>query len=173
VGFEDGLFPGLRSIGDPEEMEEERRLAYVAITRAKKSLDICHARLRMLYGRTNAALASRFLKEIPEEYIQRKGGVRVQAERPTYGAQPTNAQAVARREQIKRSQKSALTAGASEKPAVLELHKGDMIQHKAFGKGMVLTATRIGNDTLLEIAFDGVGTKKMFANTASVHMKKL
>ena len=173
VGFEDGLFPGLRSIGDPEEMEEERRLAYVAITRARKSLDICHARLRMLYGRTNAALASRFLKEIPEDFIQRKGGVRVQPERSSYGAQPANAQTLARREQIKRSQKSSLTAAAAAPKAALELHKGDMIQHKAFGKGMVLTATRIGNDTLLEIAFDGVGTKKMFANTASVHMKKL
>ena len=68
---------------------------------------------------------------------------------------------------------SGLTAAAAVPKAVLELHKGDMIQHKAFGKGMVLTATKIGNDTLLEIAFDGVGTKKMFANTASVHMKKL
>ena len=173
VGFEDGLFPGLRSIGDPEEMEEERRLAYVAITRARKTLDISHARQRMLYGRTNAYLASRFLKEIPEEYIQRKGGLRVQPERTGYGVQPTNAQAAARREQIKRSQKSGLTAAAAAPKAVLELHKGDMIQHKAFGKGMVLTATKIGNDTLLEIAFDGVGTKKMFANTASVHMKKL
>ena len=173
VGFEDGLFPGLRSIGDPEEMEEERRLCYVAITRARKTLDISHARQRMLYGRTNAYLASRFLKEIPEEYIQRKGGVRIQPERSTYGTQPVNAQTVARREQIKRSQKSGLTAASAAPKAVLELHKGDMIQHKAFGKGMVLTATKIGNDTLLEIAFDGVGTKKMFANTASVHMKKL
>ena len=173
VGFEDGLFPGLRSIGDPEEMEEERRLCYVAITRARKTLDICHARMRMLYGRTNAYLASRFLKEIPEDFIQRKGGIRVQPERPAYGTQPVNAQTVARREQIKRSQKSGLTAAAAAPKAILELHKGDMIQHKAFGKGMVLTATKIGNDTLLEIAFDGVGTKKMFANTASVHMKKL
>ena len=127
----------------------------------------------MLYGRTNAYLASRFLKEIPEEFVQRKGGVRVQPERPTYGAQATNAQSVARREQIKRSQQSSLTAASSAPKAVLELSKGDMIQHKAFGRGMVLTATKIGNDTLLEIAFDGVGTKKMFANTASVHMKKL
>ena len=174
VGFEDGLFPGLRSIGDPEEMEEERRLAYVAITRARKTLDISHARQRMLYGRTNAYLPSRFLKEIPEEYTQRKGGVRVQPERPAYGAQIVNAQSAARQAQIRRSQRSGLTAAASAAPkAVLELHKGDMVQHKAFGKGMVLTATKIGNDTLLEIAFDGVGTKKMFANTASVHMKKL
>ena len=174
VGFEDGLFPGLKAIGDPEEMEEERRLCYVAITRARKTLDISHARQRMLYGRTNAYLASRFLKEIPEDYIQRKGGMRIQPERPAYGAQPANARSAARQAQIKRSQKSSLTSAAAATPkAVLELHKGDMIQHKAFGKGMVLTATKIGNDTLLEIAFGGVGTKKMFANTASVHTKKL
>ena len=67
VGFEDGLFPGMRAIGDEEEMEEERRLCYVAITRAKQSLTISHARQRMIYGRTSAALPSRFLKEIPED----------------------------------------------------------------------------------------------------------
>ena len=182
VGFEDGLFPGLRSIGDAEEMEEERRLCYVAITRARKTLDISHARQRMLYGRTNSALASRFLKEIPEEYIQRKGGNRLQADKPSYGSygtgsyggqRPMSAQNAARREQIKRSQKSSLTAAPAPAPVRLELHKGDMVQHKAFGKGMVLTATKMGNDVLLEIAFDGVGTKKVFANTASAHMKKL
>ena len=174
VGFEDGLFPGMRSIGDAEEMEEERRLCYVAITRARKTLDISHARMRMLYGKTNAYLASRFLKEIPEECIERRGGTRVQAERPAYGTQPMTPQNAARREQIKKSQRSSLTASAAAAPApVLELNKGDMVMHKAFGKGMVLTATKVGGDTLLEIAFDQIGTKRMFAKTASVHMKKL
>ena len=186
VGFEDNIFPGQRSIGDEQEMEEERRLCYVAITRAKKTLDLCHARQRMLYGRTQAYLASRFLKEIPEEYLQRKGGNRLQADRPAYGSygsggpygsygaqRPLSPQNAARREQIKKSQKSGLTtAVTASAPAMLELHKGDMVQHKAFGKGMVLTATPVGGDVLLEIAFDGVGTKKMFAKTASVHMKK-
>ena len=74
VGFEDGLFPGMRAIGDRDEMEEERRLCYVAITRAKQSLTITHARQRMLYGRTSAAMASRFLREIPEELTLKKGG---------------------------------------------------------------------------------------------------
>ena len=175
VGFEDGLFPGLRSIGDPEEMEEERRLCYVAITRARKTLDISHARQRMLYGRTNAYLPSRFLKEIPEEYIQKKGGVRPQPERSGYGqgGYGVNPQVAARKEAIRKSQRSSLTATPATAPVMLELNKGDMVQHKAFGRGMVLTATKVGGDTLLEIAFDGVGTKKMFAKTASVHMKKL
>ncbi|MBE6949931.1 MAG: ATP-dependent DNA helicase PcrA [Ruminococcaceae bacterium] len=173
VGFEDGLFPGVRSIGDPEEMEEERRLCYVAITRARKTLDICHARMRMLYGQTRPYMASRFLKEIPEEVVQHKGGTRVQAERPSYGTQSMSPQSAARREAIKKSQKSSLTAAPAAAPAMLELSKGDMVQHKAFGKGMVLTATPVGGDTLLEIAFDEIGTKRMFAKTASVHMKKL
>ena len=72
VGFEDGLFPGMRAIGDREEMEEERRLCYVAITRAKKSLTISHARMRMIYGRTASALPSRFLQEIPESCIVKR-----------------------------------------------------------------------------------------------------
>ena len=139
----------------------------------------------MLYGRTNSAMASRFIKEIPEDYIQRKGGNRLQADRPSYGqsgygtgsyggSRPVSAQTAARQAQIKKSQKSSLTATAPAQTApMLELNKGDMVQHKAFGKGMVLTAMKVGGDTLLEIAFDQVGTKKLFAKTASVHMKKL
>ena len=185
VGFEEGLFPGQRASGDEQEIEEERRLCYVAITRARKTLDISHARQRMLYGRFSGAIASRFLKEIPEEYIQRKGGNRLQADRPAYsqssygtgsygGSRPMSAQNAARREQIKKSQKSSLTATApAAAPAMLELNKGDMVQHKAFGRGLVLTATKMGNDVLLEIAFDEIGTKKLFAKTASAHMKKM
>ena len=71
---------GMRAIGDAEEMEEERRLCYVAITRAKKNLTISHAKQRMLYGRTNAALKSRFLNEIPEECVIHKGGFRPRPE---------------------------------------------------------------------------------------------
>ena len=73
VGFEDGLFPGMRAIGDHAEMEEERRLCYVAITRAKQRLFISHARQRMLYGRTASAMQSRFLREIPEDLVVKKG----------------------------------------------------------------------------------------------------
>ena len=74
VGLEEGLFPGMRAIGEPEEMEEERRLCYVAITRARERLTISYAHQRMLYGRTNACMPSRFLKEIPEECVEHRGG---------------------------------------------------------------------------------------------------
>ena len=72
VGAEDGLFPSARAIGEPEEMEEERRLCYVAITRAKRRLTITCAHQRMLYGRTTVSRPSRFLAEIPEELVERK-----------------------------------------------------------------------------------------------------
>lgn len=181
VGFEDGLFPGMRSIGDPEEMEEERRLCYVAITRAKKTLDITHARQRMLYGRTNSAMVSRFLKEIPEECLEKKGGQRSHQNQERgqagagqgtgYGNRTSKAYSMVK-EQIKRSEKSVFTS-APTKSSMLELNKGDMVQHAAFGKGMVLSVMKMGGDALLEIAFDQIGTKKLMSKTASAHMKKL
>lgn len=172
VGFEDGLFPGMRAIGDAEEMEEERRLCYVAITRAKQSLTISYARQRMLYGRTSASLPSRFLKEIPEECLVRKGGYRRAA--PLYGgeyAEPYQMRQVPyQRTQPKHMGNSF--ASTTNSPA-LELNAGDMIQHAAFGRGMVLSVMKMGGDALLEIAFDDIGTKKLMAKTASAHMKKL
>lgn len=164
VGFEDGLFPGMRAIGNAEEMEEERRLCYVAITRAKKSLTISYAKQRMLYGRTNAALQSRFLREIPEEITVHKGGYySVQYIPPTY-TQP----------QIKKmTQTSYLNNAGPKTPSMLNVRKGDMVQHTAFGKGMVLSVIQMGGDALVEIAFDQIGTKKLMLKTASQHMKKL
>ena len=166
VGFEDGLFPGMRAIGDGEEMEEERRLCYVAITRAKETLTISHARQRMLYGRTSAAMASRFLKEIPQNDVVKKGGYRQASE---YGYQNyRTAPAMPDR----KPQYNAYSAPA--KPATfLELNKGDMVEHAAFGKGLVLSVMKMSGDALLEIAFDRIGTKKLMAKTASSHMKKL
>jgi DNA helicase-2/ATP-dependent DNA helicase PcrA len=160
TGFEDGLFPGMRSISDREEMEEERRLCYVAITRAMETLTITHARQRMLYGKTTAALASRFLREIPQKCINFRG------------VQPST--------QSKIPERSAFTPQKFNEikktitPAVtLDLQKGDLVLHTAFGRGMVLTITKIGVDALLEIAFDQIGTKKLMLKTASQHMKKL
>ena len=173
VGFEDGLFPGMRAIGDTEEMEEERRLCYVAITRAKKHLTISHARQRMLYGRTSSALPSRFLKEIPEDCIVRKGGYR-RAPESGYGSSFSQHSdyysAPVRKPQAKHITSSVATAG---KGTYLELNQGDMVMHAAFGRGLVLSVMKMGGDALLEIAFDDIGTKKLMAKTASAHMKKL
>ena len=177
VGFEEGLFPGMRAIGDQAEMEEERRLCYVAITRAKECLTISHARQRMLYGRTASALPSRFLKEIPEECIVKKGGFRVAQEsgysartegRSAYGQRSGYA---ARKAPVRKLGNSMVTS--TQSCAVLELNQGDMVSHAAFGRGMVLSVMKMGGDALLEIAFDDIGTKKLMAKTASSHMKKL
>lgn len=173
VGFEDGLFPGMRAIGDMEEMEEERRLCYVAITRAKENLTISHAKQRMLYGRTNASLPSRFLREIPEDMVVKKGGYHSQVNQyGSFGAAPNPRYNYAATAQ-KASYKSAYSAPAATKAAYLELNKGDMVQHTAFGRGMVLSVVKMGGDALLEIAFDQIGTKKLMAKTASAHMKRL
>ncbi len=168
VGFEDGLFPGMRAIGDLDEMEEERRLCYVAITRAKKQLTISYAKQRMLYGRTNAALPSRFLKELPDSQVVRKGGYQSYQDRPqTYDWSSY------RRPAAQETSYKPCAAPVQEKATYLELNKGDMVSHTAFGKGMVLSVLKMGGDALLEIAFDQIGTKKLMAKTASTHMKKL
>ncbi len=178
VGFEEGLFPGNRCLGDPEEMEEERRLCYVAITRAKQTLNISYARQRMLYGRTTTNIASRFVDELPEDFVERRGGFKPRPERSYdevsqvggYGGGYSGQKQRAPRPP--RKDYSSLT-GAAPKQANIQFAKGDMIQHKAFGRGMVLTVLPMGNDALLEIAFDGIGTKRLMANTASQHMTKL
>ena len=168
VGFEDGLFPGMRAIGDRDEMEEERRLCYVAITRAKKHLTLSYARQRMLYGRTSSALASRFLKEIPADITEKKGGYQPASQ---YGSVDFGY-----RSSYQPAKKVTYTDYSPSKPVAaptLELNKGDMVQHSAFGRGLVLSVLKMGGDALLEIAFDTVGTKKLMAKTASAHMKKL
>ena len=169
VGFEDGLFPGMRAIGDYEEMEEERRLCYVAITRAKKNLTISYAKQRMLYGRTNAALPSRFLREIPENTLQRKGGYHRKADQQPYDS------SFVRQDYAIPQYKREIPAykASTVKVQCLELNKGDMVQHTAFGRGLVLSVMKMGGDALLEIAFDEIGTKKLMAKTASAHMKRL
>lgn len=171
VGFEEGLFPGMRAIGDREEMEEERRLCYVAITRAMDNLTISYAKQRMLYGRTNAAMQSRFLKEIPEDVVLRKGGYR--QNQSAYNGysnasahRPYIAQGVYNKEITRMSE-------ATNKTLVPDFQKGDMVRHTAFGKGMVLSVLKMSGDALLEIAFDEIGTKRLMAKTAAAHMKRL
>ena len=171
VGFEDGLFPGMKAIGDMEEMEEERRLCYVAITRAKQTLTISHARQRMLYGRTNASMSSRFLRELPQDEIEKKGAyvAPYRSERTDYD-QPVRTRSAG---EWYTSKNTYTPPKPANNAPVLELNKGDMVHHTAFGRGMVLSVVRMGGDALLEVAFDQIGTKKLMAKTASAHMKKL
>ena len=173
VGFEDGLFPGMRAIGDREEMEEERRLCYVAITRAKERLFISHARQRMLYGRTAAAMASRFLREIPEDLVVKKGAYYAPTQRQYASSDYAQPLRYAQPAVASRSEFTSTTSSSVGKGVMLDLSRGDMVSHSAFGKGLVLSVMKMGGDALLEIAFDQIGTKKLMAKTASAHMKKL
>ena len=172
-GWEEGVFPGNAVLYDPSQVEEERRLAYVAITRAREELYLYHAESRMIFGSTSHNRLSRFAEEIPEELIERSRS-REYAYRTSMGGafgtmphskeRPTPASGRA-------SQAGGFAAQVYRptpaKPAPAGTFKaGDTVQHKTFGTGVILTATPMANDTLLEIAFDKVGTKKLFANFA-------
>ena len=208
VGAEEGIFPGIRAIGEQDEMEEERRLCYVAMTRAKEKLYLTCANQRMLFGRTSSNRPSRFLEEIPPEHLERSGrnfldqtsdwgGVPSRAsgyggygqrgtyaggggnpfdQRPRYESRPSGgdyggfARAMSGGGKA-RPKISGVSAAPSAAPA--DFRKGDMVQHKAFGRGMILSIQKMGGDALVEIAFDNVGTKRLMMKSAAAHMTKI
>ena len=167
IGAEEGIFPGMRAIGEPDEMEEERRLCYVAITRAKRRLYVSCARQRMLFGRTTANRISRFVDEIPEEHIKKnlpKGyGYREQRQENPY-----------RRKRPPEPKPHAVAAPSAPKSAAQSpaFAVGDRVQHKAFGAGTLTKMTPMGGDYLIEIQFDQGGVKKLMLRAAALHMTK-
>ena len=164
VGAEDGIFPGNRAIEQPEELEEERRLCYVAITRAKEQLYITHTRHRMLYGRTLYNRPSRFLTELPEECVHR-------IERPKPEAQVGAADGQSRFAAARKKHVLPQYHAAAAVPQ-LELRAGEMVHHKTFGRGMVISVQPMGGDALLEIAFDNIGTKRLMSKAAAAYLSK-
>lgn len=176
VGMEETIFPGTRAIGEPEEMEEERRLCYVAITRAKEKLYLTSAHQRMLFGRTTANRVSRFVFEIPEEHIQKSipknYGYQDRARENVSGFEsPKRWDAQVRREPIK-PKAPAYPAPAAPKPAeAVSYAVGDRVQHKAFGPGEIVKMTPMGGDFLVEIKFEGT-VKKLMLRAAAQHMTK-
>lgn len=166
VGMEENVFPSSRSMDSEEEIQEERRLAYVAITRAKKQLYLTRACERMLYGHTDRNRKSRFLKELPAENIlktEQEGLSQVlNSATATFGEVGT-VRSMSLRQQLN-IRKSEKNTDASAQ----HFSAGDRIRHKIFGEGTVISAAAMGNDTLLEIAFDTKGTKKIMANYARV-----
>ena len=166
-GMEEGVFPGQQAIFAPEEIEEERRLAYVAITRAKKILIITHARERMLYNMTQHNPLSRFVREIDEKYLD------IQKERTrSYGGfTPT----------IQRTNTGTDTSSngtftvpkKTEKKDITLYSVGDRVRHFTFGEGTLLSITPMSNDYMYEIAFDNVGTKKLMATYVNKLLKKI
>ena len=170
VGMEEGIFPGMRCIGDEEEMEEERRLCYVALTRAKEQLHLTCASMRMLYGRTSANRPSRFAGEIPPELLEQSGRSYQERSRPWESGSSFVPSPQARPKPIPTPGRPIPTQSTS--PA-LTLQKGDSVQHKAFGRGLVLSVQKMGGDALVEIAFDTVGTKRLMLKSASQHLSKV
>ncbi len=163
-GMEDGVFPSMATIMEPGELNEERRLAYVGITRAKEKLYLIKTRERMLFGSTTHNRESRFVSEIPSELLEKTGDENVFARKATIGGVGESRQS-GRFDPFAMKKSAPKTAPSSNKYAV-----GNMVFHKAFGKGMVTSVTPMGNDTMLEIAFDKVGTKTLMANFAKMEI---
>ena len=200
IGAEEGLFPSMQAIGQSEDMEEERRLCYVAITRAREKLYITCAAQRMLYGRTSANLPSRFTEEIPQTLLDRQGlakkkanlwdddGTFISGRSGTWGggASGYSGGGVSYRPGSFGTSYAARTGrigaakrAAPEKPKTVlsapkapDFKKGDRVVHKAFGKGVIEKMTPMGGDALVEVKFDSGETKRMMLRVAVQHMTK-
>ncbi|MBR7181391.1 MAG: ATP-binding domain-containing protein, partial [Clostridia bacterium] len=158
-GFEEGIFPGMATImAGPDEIEEERRLAYVAITRAKNELCILHTKSRLLYGRTSANPASRFLGEIPDALLDRP-----RVERPAYAGSAGGYRPQYASQSASASRIGVTAPTAPRRATSATFVAGDRVRHATFGEGLILSVQKIAADTLYEIAFDTKGTKKLMA----------
>lgn len=194
AGMEDGLFPGYMSInaGDREELEEERRLCYVGITRAEQELTLTSARRRMVHGETQYNPMSRFVKEIPRElldtgnkkftqetempvqqntYARAREAFRAQAFGGAFGGMtPAKNQGVGKpltgSQALASLQKGSQLAAGGNGPLGYEV--GDRVRHVKFGEGTVTDIKEGGRDHEVTIEFDSVGTRKMFAKFAKL-----
>lgn len=163
-GMEEGIFPGAQCMFSEEELEEERRLAYVGITRAKEKLYLVNAQQRMLYGTTNRNMASRFLREIPMSVTEDVSTKTYKV--PTAG----NSKITHTASSAVGARKFGQAGNAAAKPSA-DYKVGDTVLHKSFGTGTILSLQPMGGDILMEIAFDKAGTKKMMANFARLEKK--
>ena len=169
IGAEEGIFPGMRAIGEPEEMEEERRLCYVAITRAMRRLYITCAQQRMLFGKTTNNRVSRFGEEIPPEDLERGYVPRGY----NYSDRPRGFEQRSPERPAHKNPIQPIRTPSSASAAPPEFRQGEMVEHRSFGRGMIVTMTPMGGDFLVEIAFDNVGTKRLMLRAAAKMMKKL
>ncbi len=193
VGMEEGLFPGNQVMYDPSELEEERRLCYVGITRAKEKLYITNARSRMLFGNTSFTRPSRFLSEIPDELTDFErnapqqtfyggysgvsygggssssysGGTKMFSRENSY-SKPTSSAPKNKASGFANGGFSSAPKKTETDNVTLDFKVGDTVEHKTFGKGMIVSAKAVGGDMLLEIAFDNCGTKKVMAKMAKL-----
>lgn len=162
VGMEENIFPSARSMESEADIEEERRLAYVAITRAKKKLYLTHAVERMMYGRTDRNRISRFVKELPKENVE------MAEEQGLSGLLSGFGGGFGEIHSMNMQQQLAHKRSRNNSSETQEFNAGDKVRHNIFGEGVVLNSTKMANDTLLEIAFETRGTKKIMANFAKI-----
>lgn len=183
-GMEEGIFPSSQAIMDPDELEEERRLAYVAITRAKKELYILRAKTRTMYGRTQFNAPSRFIEDIPAEYINEEeeyeknnapdGRVPFRASfdeegNVTYSSRQMRTPSARPRASSMSRDKLTVNQTAAPKRATGEIFEpGTRVLHPVFGKGEIISAKVMGADRLYEVVFDRVGTKKLMGSYAKL-----
>lgn len=183
TGLEEGIFPGQQAIYEPTELEEERRLAYVGITRAKRELYLTGAAQRMLFGRTTRNRPSRFVGEIPgelmktEDETERFGSYHSgYGERTGYGSGYGARQTTVYRPNKLGSSPAPAPAAPRPRPAVpaaepFTLKTGDRVYHKTFGEGSILKIEPMGGDHLLTIHFDKVGAKRLMATFARLEKR--
>ena len=162
AGLEEGVFPSIATMMNPDELNEERRLAYVGITRAKEKLYITKAKSRMLMGHTSYNKVSRFVNEIPPELLNYTGEKKTFASTNGFSASSSHISIGAGSKFTPNKSFNTFTKPAVKSGTVYK--KGDCVFHKVFGKGMIMNTEKMGNDTMLEVAFDKAGTKTLMAN---------
>ncbi len=195
VGMEEGLFPSRQSLGEPSGIEEERRLAYVGITRAKEKLYMTNTNCRVMYGSTTRNPQSRFVNEIPDEYFEEKttsenysgygwNGYSSNYKKPSFqgfggytdsyngdfGSEEYEGPYgdSSKMRQYKQARKISAVSKKPTESSSVSYSVGDTVKHKAFGTGVVISVSPMGNDNLIEVAFDKAGTKKLMANYAKL-----
>lgn len=172
-GMEDGIFPGMQTImGNPEDMEEERRLAYVALTRAKERIYLIHTKTRLWYGQTVFNPLSRFVGEIPSDLVEEEDLTKLS---PEQQAQQNAWRAESPRRPRRQQYTDQLTVGRStpvvntnDRAAMRAFAPGDRVRHMTFGEGEILSAKPMGSDILFEVMFDTAGTKKLMGTYAKL-----
>ena len=165
-GLEEGLFPGMRSMESDDDIEEERRLCYVAITRAKEQLYITKTISRTIHGKTMPTTASRFFKEIPVEYLEDKTTLQPKVAKVMQDLGVRNASAPKKEVYMTKGFGSSVKSSGSTEYS--KFKAGDTVEHRTFGRGEILKATPCGNDCILEIQFESIGFKRLMAAFAKV-----
>ena len=192
VGMEEGIFPGYKSIGEPKELEEERRLCYVGITRAKNNLYLTCSRQRTMFGSTSCNPVSRFVKEIPENMLEGANEIDSEPENKfkdsnyewSYGKSGNNGKVLSYKVDIPSSKPEPSFAFKSAESFLAKLNnkaqgndtdlskykEGQRIYHKRFGEGNISKIEPEGDDLKLDIQFDKVGHKRLMAKFANLEI---